>query len=156
MITYLNVSFRDKAEAKARGARWDSEARKWFVPLGRDLEPFANWLPVDPARLANQALTVESKGVPLSQLLAGVATAVEQAFKKGVWTTAEVVRADGDSHVYLELAERDAGGSLIAKARGIIWARDVERIVGSFQAATGVRFTAGIKVLIQVRPEFSC
>src|SRR5450755_833512 len=155
MTTYLNVPFRDKAEAKAKGARWDSEVRKWFVPIGRDLEPFTSWLPVDPSKLASQELTEPGKGVPLSQLLAGVATAVEQAFRQGVWTTAEVVRVDGDTHVYLELAERDAAGSLIAKARAIVWGRDVERVLGTFQAATGVRLAAGIKVLIRAKPEFS-
>jgi exodeoxyribonuclease VII large subunit len=155
MTTYLNVPFKQKAEAKAKGARWDSETRKWFVPAGRDLEPFASWLPVDPSQLVSRELTTEAKGVPLSTLLAGVATAIEQVFRQGVWTTAEVVRADGDPHVYLELAERDAGGTLLAKARGIVWSRDVERVLGTFQAATGVRLAAGIKVLIRARPEFS-
>jgi exodeoxyribonuclease VII large subunit len=146
VTTYLNVPFR---------ARWDSEARKWFVPIGRDLEPFTSWLPVDPGKLASQDLTESSKGVPLSQLLAGVATAVEQAFRQGVWTMAEVVRVDGDTHAYLELAERDPEGTLIAKARAIVWARDVERVLGTFQRATGVRLAAGIKVLIRAKPEFS-
>jgi len=155
VTTYLNVPFKQKDEAKAKGARWDGEARKWFVPVGRDLEPFANWLPVDPSQLVARDLTTETKGVPLSTLLAGVATAVEQVFRQGVWTTAEVVRADGDPHVYLELAERDAGGTLLAKARGIVWSRDVERVLGAFQAATGVRLAAGIKVLIRAKPEFS-
>ena len=155
MTTYLNVPFRDRNEAKAKGARWDAESRKWFVPIGRDLEPFTSWLPVDPAKLASQDLVESAKGVPLSQLLAGVATAVAQAFRQGVWTTAEVVRVDGDTHVYLELAERDAEGTLIAKARAIVWGRDVERVLGTFQKATGVRLAAGIKVLIRARPEFS-
>jgi exodeoxyribonuclease VII large subunit len=65
------------------------------------------------------------------------------------------VRADGDPHVYLELAERDADGTLLAKARGIVWSRDVDRVLGTFQAATGVRLAAGIKVLIRARPAFS-
>ena len=155
MTTYLNVPFRDKTEAKAKGARWDSEAKKWFVPIGRDLEPFTSWLPVDPTKLASQDLADPAKGVPLSQLLAGVATAVEQSFRQGIWTTAEIVRVDGDSHVYLELAEREAGGTLIAKARAIVWARDVERVLGTFHAATGVRLAAGIKVLVRAKPEFS-
>ena len=155
MTTYLNVPFRERNEAKAKGARWDGETRKWFVPIGRDLEPFTSWLPVDPAKLASQDLTDQNKGVPLSQLLAGVATAVEQAFRQGVWTTAEVVRVDGDTHCYLELAERDSEGTLIAKARAIVWGRDVERVLGTFQRATGVRLAAGIKVLIRARPEFS-
>jgi exodeoxyribonuclease VII large subunit len=155
VTTYLNVPYSARAEAKAKGARWDAESRKWFVPIGRELEPFASWLPVDPAKLAAQDLVEAAKGVPLSQLLAGVATVVEQAFRQGVWTTAEVVRADGDPHVYLELAERDAGGTLVAKARAIVWSRDVERVLGTFQQATGVRVAAGIKVLVRARPEFS-
>ncbi|MEO7335393.1 MAG: exodeoxyribonuclease VII large subunit [Caldimonas sp.] len=155
MTTYLNVPFRDKAEAKAKGARWDSETRKWFVPIGRDLEPFTSWLPVGSTKLVSQDLTEASKGVPLSLLLAGVATVVEQAFRQGVWTTAEIVRVDWDPHVYLELAERTAGGALVAKARAIVWARDVERVLGTFQATTGVRLAAGIKVLVRARPEFS-
>jgi exodeoxyribonuclease VII large subunit len=155
MTTYLNVPFRDKAEAKARGARWDAEARKWFVPIGRELEPFGQWLPVDPVQLASRELTEPSNGVALSQLLAGVASAVAQAFRQGIWTTAEIVRVDGDAHIYLELAERDAGGNLVAKARAIVWARDVDAVLGAFQTATGVRLAAGIKVLVHARPEFS-
>ena len=46
-------------------------------------------------------------------------------------------------------------GTLIAKARAIVWARDVERVLGTFQAATGVRLAAGIKVLVRAKPEFS-
>ena len=94
MTTYLNVPFREKAEAKSKGARWDNEVRKWFVPIGHDLAPFTNWLPSDPASAAAPAstsdLTVASQGIPLSTLLAGVAAAVDQVFKSGVWTTAEV------------------------------------------------------------------
>lgn len=155
MTTYLNVPFRERNEAKAKGARWDSETRKWFVPIGRDLEPFTSWLPVDPAKLASQDVAEQGKGVPLSQLLAGVATAVEQAVRQGVWTTAEVVRVDGDTHAYLELAERDSEGTLVAKTRAIVWGRDVERVLGTFQRATGVRLAAGIKVLLRAKPEFS-
>ena len=155
MTTYLNVPFRDRTEAKAKGARWDSESRKWFVPIGRDLTPFSNWLPVDPAAVASQELTESNRGVPLSKLLAGVAAAVDLAFRQGVWTSAEIVGVNGDPHVYLELAERDAHGTLVAKARAVVWSRDVERVLGSFQAATGVRLAAGIKVLVRARPEFS-
>ena len=45
--------------------------------------------------------------------------------------------------------------TLVAKARAIIWSRDVERVLGTFQKATGVRLAAGIKVLVRARPEFS-
>ena len=63
--------------------------RNWFVPIGRDLEPLISWVPMDLAQLASQDLLDSTKGVPLSQPLAGVATAVEQAFRQGVGTTAK-------------------------------------------------------------------
>ena len=44
MPTYLKVPFPEKDEAKALGARWDGACKKWFVPDGRDPEPFARWL----------------------------------------------------------------------------------------------------------------
>ena len=40
MTTSLNEPFRDKTEAKHGGAQPDSEASKWFLPIGCDLEPF--------------------------------------------------------------------------------------------------------------------
>ena len=46
--TYLSVTFKDKDAAKALGARWDGERRQWFVPEGRELAPFAVWLPQVP------------------------------------------------------------------------------------------------------------
>lgn len=45
--TYLQVPFRDKDSAKALGARWDPAQRQWYVPAGRELAPFAAWLPAD-------------------------------------------------------------------------------------------------------------
>jgi hypothetical protein len=62
VTTYLNVPFAQRNEAKAKGARWDSEARKWFVPIGRDLEPFSSWLPVYPAKLATRTRSVRRTG----------------------------------------------------------------------------------------------
>lgn len=44
--TYLQVPFRDKDSAKVLGARWDPALRQWYVPAGRELAPFAAWLPV--------------------------------------------------------------------------------------------------------------
>lgn len=43
-VTYLNVPFSEKDEAKALGARWDKNARKWYVPAGIPLEPFSRWI----------------------------------------------------------------------------------------------------------------
>jgi hypothetical protein len=44
---YLDVPFSEKEKAKRAGAKWDSVARKWFVPHGLDLNAFKRWWPED-------------------------------------------------------------------------------------------------------------
>jgi hypothetical protein len=41
---YLNVPYSQKDDAKRRGAKWDAERKKWYVPSGKRLEPFEPWL----------------------------------------------------------------------------------------------------------------
>jgi hypothetical protein len=43
--TYLNCPYDDKDDAKALGAKWDPDMKKWFVPAGNDITPFDAWLP---------------------------------------------------------------------------------------------------------------
>lgn len=162
--TYLTVPFKEKDSVKALGARWDADARRWYVPDGRDLVPFASWLPNFPHASAardvaavapSTALQAAPRGIQLSRLLQGVAKAVADAFSAGVWTTAEVLRASAkDGHVYLELSERDADGRVLAKANAAIWARTAERIVPEFERATGATLGAGIKLLVRARPVY--
>ena len=42
---YLTADFKEEDAAKALGARWDGGQRQWYVPEGRELLPFAQWLP---------------------------------------------------------------------------------------------------------------
>jgi hypothetical protein len=42
--TPLNVPFADKDRAKTLGAHWHADQKRWVVPTGRDLTPFAPWL----------------------------------------------------------------------------------------------------------------
>jgi hypothetical protein len=42
--TPLNVPFADKDQAKALGAQWQPDQKRWVVPAGRDLVPFKAWL----------------------------------------------------------------------------------------------------------------
>jgi exodeoxyribonuclease VII large subunit len=163
--TYLQVPFKANSEARSLGARFDGQARQWYVPEGRDLAPFAAWLPAQPklrsaaqslaANSTELAIETPSKGMPLSRLLAGVGAAVAEAFASAVWVAAEVLRASGrDGHVYLELSERDRDGRVVAKAQAAIWASTAARIVPQFERATGVTIGAGIKVLLRARPIF--
>lgn len=170
MPTFLEVQFKEKDQAKALGARWDGAAKKWYVPDGLDLAPFKTWLPAGvgnqllaaapdkqfiPAQRANQDIALATQGVTLSQLLAGVAQAVAQAFKAGVWTMVEVVEArTKNGHVYLELSERTAEGSVLATARATLWATTANKILPEFQRATGATIAPGIKLLVRAKPVF--
>jgi precorrin-6x reductase len=42
--TPLRVPFAEKEEAKVAGAKFDTDARHWYVPTGCDLTRFAKWL----------------------------------------------------------------------------------------------------------------
>jgi hypothetical protein len=42
--TLLNVPFPAKDQAKALGAQWHADKKRWVVPAGLDLAPFAAWL----------------------------------------------------------------------------------------------------------------
>ncbi|MFN9476756.1 exodeoxyribonuclease VII large subunit [Acidovorax sp.] len=167
--TYLVSSFADKDRVKALGARWDPGRRQWYVPEGRDLAPFSQWLSdggaavpstsrdlLAPAPAESHDLAVPSKkGLPLSQLLQGVSAAVAQAFKAGVWTLVEVVDTRvRNGHVYLEVSERDASGVITAKANAVIWASTASQILPKFESATGAQIGPGIKLLVRARPVF--
>lgn len=41
----LHVPFASKDQAKALGARWNPEARSWYVPYGLDIQLFKLWWP---------------------------------------------------------------------------------------------------------------
>lgn len=178
---YLNVPFKEKDAAKALGARYDPESRRWWVRPDVDLSAFARWnqlpsmtgAPAVPARSAPAAsapdlfasrevapsaggeLAAPAKGIPLSRLLGGVATAIAQAFKGGVWTMVEVVNVKlGNGHVYLELSERDKAGQVLAKAHAMIWANVAGKILPEFERATGATIGAGIKLLVRAKPSF--
>ena len=170
--TFLDVPFKEKDEAKALGASWDGGAKKWYVPEGKDLAPFNAWLSAGsktpaPAAKAPSAelalvdtvgtteLATTKKGVSLSQLLAGVAQAVAQAYRSGVWTIVEVVEVrTKNAHVYLELSERNGEGSVLATARASIWASTASKILPEFERATGASLAPGIKLLVRAKPVF--
>ena len=40
---YLDVPYAEKDDAKEKGAWWDNQVRKWYVPDGVDTELFRKW-----------------------------------------------------------------------------------------------------------------
>jgi exodeoxyribonuclease VII large subunit len=171
--TYLIVAFKDKDTAKALGARWDSVQRQWFVPEGRELAPFAIWLPGETTSaggssststtcemVAFSAVSTElteplKKGVSLSELLGGISQAVAQAYRSGVWTLVEVVELRANNgHVFIGVSERDARGAVLAKTSAVIWQTTANTILPEFERTTGAQLAPGIKLLVRARPVF--
>jgi len=44
-MTFLNVPYAEKDEARALGARWNPTKKRWYVPPGVALDAFAKWKP---------------------------------------------------------------------------------------------------------------
>jgi exodeoxyribonuclease VII large subunit len=166
MRTFLDVPYRQKDEARSLGARWDAEARKWYVPHGVDLVAFRSWLPMSASPEASTALATPEmlaptaleavKGVALSALLAGVARAVAATYQEGVWVRVEVMRVDARAgNVYLELSERSQQGDVHATAKGFIPRGVAQRILPAFERDAGVTLGPGLKLLVRAKPSFS-
>ena len=51
----LKVPFNEKDQAKSLGARWNAEAKLWYVPQGVDAAPFDKWVSSAPSPSPNMA-----------------------------------------------------------------------------------------------------
>ena len=73
------------------------------------------------------------------------------------WVQAELseVREAYNGHCYIELVQKaERGNTLLAKARGTVWANVYKMLKPYFESTTEQRFTAGIKVMLQVSVEY--
>lgn len=64
----LKVPFNEKDQAKSLGARWNAEAKHWYVPQGIDAKPFEKWFPNSstPTRTPSMASHVKQTNVNVS------------------------------------------------------------------------------------------
>lgn len=85
-----------------------------------------------------------------------VRRSIEQCMPDEYWVQAETsdVRSN-NGHCYLEFVQKDPrSNQLIAKARGVIWAKTYHMLRMYFEESTGQSFTSGIKVLVKVSIQF--
>lgn len=89
----------------------------------------------------------------LNNLVKGV---IDGSFTGEYWVQAELSECyEKAGHCYLELVEKGPrGNTFIAKARAIIWADTWSLLKYSFEKTTGQRLAKGMKVLMQVYPNF--
>lgn len=82
---------------------------------------------------------------------------LKERFQESVWVTAEIVsvQENRSGHCYLELADkRDNEQSVVATARGTVWAFTYRMLKPYFQTTTGRGLEKGMKVLLQVEVVF--
>nr|WP_302828977.1 exodeoxyribonuclease VII large subunit [uncultured Bacteroides sp.] len=97
------------------------------------------------------------EAISLYDLNALVRRSIERCLPDEFWVQAELsdVRTNSTGHCYLEFIQKDPrSNSLIAKARGTIWANVYRLLKPYFEEATGQPFVSGIKVLVQVTVSF--
>ena len=100
--------------------------------------------------------------ISLSELQRRIKSAVETALPMPVWVAAEIaeVKVNYSGHCYMELVEkaepsasvRRRGSEAVprAQARAVIWRAQYAMISSYFEAETGSRLEAGMKILARV------
>ena len=89
----------------------------------------------------------------LKQLNMAVGAAVNRLFADGAWVVAEINSLQDRGHCYLELIEKDPDTDTItAKASATIWRNVYVALRMKFFKAVSSQLSAGMKVLVLVRP----
>ncbi|MEG2614113.1 MAG: exodeoxyribonuclease VII large subunit [Alistipes sp.] len=89
----------------------------------------------------------------LSELQRLVRQSLEERFPLPMWVSAEIadLKVNYSGHCYLELVEKGgANGVPTAQARAVIWRSAYPRLAAQFEAETGQRLSAGIRILAKV------
>ena len=102
-------------------------------------------------------MTTPVQHITLSELQRHIKQALEGALPLPVWVVAEVseLKVNYSGHCYLELVEKSEparGGTPIprAQARAVIWRQQYAMLSAYFEAETGSRLAAGMKILAKV------
>ena len=98
-------------------------------------------------------MMAESQFITLRELQRRVKSALEGQFALPVWVSAEIseIKVNYSGHCYLELVEKGGdNGVPTAQARAVMWRSHYPRISGYFEAETGQRLAAGIRILAKV------
>src|SRR5690554_6736524 len=101
--------------------------------------------------------TPMESSLSLSELNRQARNALQEALPSAYWVRAETsdVRGNQNGHCYLEFVEKDTGTrSIVAKARGIIWANVYRMLSPYFEQETGQPFVSGLSVLVRVTVDF--
>ena len=150
--TFLRVEYREKDEVKRLGAYWSCEHRQWYVPAGRDLTPFARWLPdstLAAASSLDEAPELPVQGLSLREVMQRIRACVQHGLPEALWIRAELTKVDRrPTYAFLDLVERDETRE-VASAKATLW--NPGPMLARFRQQTSQDLAAGIQVLVQAR-----
>lgn len=90
--------------------------------------------------------------ITLSQLQSRISIVVEDAFDRPLWVVAEIaeMKVNRSGHCYLELVEKGEQSTICASARGVIWRTGYQALMRRFEAESGRKLAAGMKILAKI------
>lgn len=97
------------------------------------------------------------EALSLLELNSLVRKSIESCLPSTYWVSAELsdVHTNASGHCYLEFIQKnEQNSSMLAKARGMIWANLYNMLKPYFEEATGETFRSGLKVLVEVQVQF--
>lgn len=112
---------------------------------------------IDPFVSSQEEEAVAQQALSLFELNSRVHAVLHSTMPESYWVAAEIseARVASNGHCYMELVQKDSiSGSLVAKARAMIWRQNYLMISSHFERLTGGRLTFGIKVLALVDVTF--
>ena len=80
----LKVPFNEKDQAKALGARWNAEAKHWYVPKGVESIPFEKWFNtagIMPKNTANVSTSLATEAQPLGDDMDAINAKLRDAYE---------------------------------------------------------------------------
>ncbi|WP_417014300.1 exodeoxyribonuclease VII large subunit [Alistipes sp.] len=93
---------------------------------------------------------IAEQHITLTELQRRVRLSLEERFALPLWVSAEIaeIKVNYSGHCYLELVEKGTrDGVPRAQARAVIWRSQYARIAAGFEAETGQRLAAGMRIL---------
>ena len=152
----LEVPFREKDLAKSMGARFDWNAKVWYVPAGVNPIRFKRWMThVDENDVSESENSETTSGIGLSDLMGRINMVIHHQFEDSVWVRADIVKLNSSgSHIYMGLEERNNNGEELAATSAMVWSHHASKILTKFKEGTGQELTANMTVLLLCKPQF--
>lgn len=153
----LKVPYEQRYEAKDLGAKWDPEEKSWFIPSGVDIIPFQQWMDDNSSTTtAKEDSSKSNDAQSLTSLMLNISQGIKKIAPGQYTVKAEIsnITRSSTGHMYLDLVEYDESKREISKARGIIWARDRDRILKTFLDGTGAELSNGQAILFKSTIDF--